>query len=122
MGKKTILLIACMLVSIGFLSGCNQSNNSKEKLIGVWRDYSTGVAGNTTWTFTENTFTHSGNNRVYQYEIVNKDGKEFIYVPDGGINNTAEYFQMYWINDKTLKIEWVLEDLSKTITFTLKKE
>ena len=82
MNKKIVLLIAVLVVNVGFLSGCNKTNTNEtnaynEKILGMWLANATtgpGMGSTGIYTFCSNgSFLASSDSRTWgTFEITNE--------------------------------------------------
>ena len=99
MNKIVILLIALMVIVVGFLSGCIGGRSLK----GSWRDTDGDI-----WKFMDSTvyINFESNSETFPYSI---DGDK-LYIPgwltEIGSNQTGDeiYYTMNWIDDRTLEL------------------
>lgn len=104
MKKIAILMIVLIMASIGFLSGCT---NTDRTLKGTWKDTYDEI-----WEFNDNTvyINSQSGGKSYGYSI----NGDKLYIPDWiGEEN---YYTMNWIDDETLELKVILgSSISKEI-------
>jgi len=100
MKKIAILLIAFMIIGVGFLSGCTGIGRS---LKGTWIDMDVDI-----WKFMNNTvyINFEANSEIFPYSV---DGDKLYiqgWLTEIGTNQTGNerYYIMNWLNDKTLEL------------------
>ena len=109
MKKMEILLIALMIISLGFLSGCSEKPD-KEKFIGTWKN--TEPSYNTITFLSDGSGSSSGLSMLWEI----KDGKLLVTMSIAGATHNTIYDYVFSDDDQTLKLTDTNSELSYTFT------
>jgi hypothetical protein len=107
MRKIAILLIALMVVSVGFLSGCSEKSDD-EKFIGTWKN--TEPSYNIIIFRSDGSGSSSG--LSMSWEI--KDGKLVVTILISGLPHETIYDYVFSDDDQTLTLTDTYSDISYT--------
>ncbi|EMR73054.1 hypothetical protein MBGDN05_00766 [Thermoplasmatales archaeon SCGC AB-539-N05] len=114
MRKIAILLIVLMLIGVGFLSGCTETNVRDSRFVGEWKDIDIEYPQNTLTFFSDGTCLYS--NLSSSWEI--KDSNLVITTPTFGQEAKNTFSYVFSNNNQTL----ILTNVILLANYTLIKQ